>query len=107
MIVFTTTRPGFMASLQPLLPHQLAAIGVRDVKNVPQQVYIHGELERWVGYDIPVLLNGEIDFSEANEFPCTVIHPDPDVKLPIEATLWNNFDYDDRWYITLPEDVGL
>lgn len=104
--LLTTTEPGFMGSTGPLLPHQIREQNEAVVIEAPRFIYIHGTLERMVGYDIPVVLSGVFDFSSGEQFNCQVLHPNPDAHVSrIDAVIWNCPE-ECRWYITLPSEVG-
>lgn len=53
-------------------------------------VYFHGELERQLEFDIPVFLNGEIEFKEVQDI--LVINPHTDETLSCKLYLWRR-DY--------------
>jgi hypothetical protein len=101
--LLTTTEPGFMGSVGPLLPHQLKALGERKIVNAPARIYFHGKLQSYLGYDIPILLKGEMFFPTHDSFSVFVLHPDPEVEEIIEAQCWRKEA--GLWYITYPEEV--
>lgn len=72
--VFTTTEPGFMGPGERNEEFIQAMQGQRRMIGFPVkrylQLYIHGNLEREVGFDIPVWLSGDIT-TEARQ-PCQV-----------------------------------
>jgi hypothetical protein len=64
MVIFTTTEPGFLgtAGSEPFVAR-------RDPKIVGkwQGVYIHGKAENTAGYDIPIIVDGTLEFQPEQE----------------------------------------
>lgn len=64
MLTFTTTEPGFMGSAgsDPFVPIKEPIIKCRW-----RGVYIHSKAQDIAGYDIPVIVDGELDYKEEQD----------------------------------------
>jgi hypothetical protein len=114
--ILTTTEPGFMGSVGPLLPHQRKYNGKREIINAPRSIYFHGKLESHLGYDIPIILKGKMDFSSGKPIIVHVVHPNKHIHTQwdntfsvvetrwIHALVWQVEE--DKWYITYPDEMG-
>lgn len=77
MIKITTTEPGFLGSYGSEPDAEIIEKHGGDFKNNldhSPNVYIHGKLESWVGYDIPWFLAGTVEDKPKQE--AILIHPD-------------------------------
>lgn len=101
MLTFTTTEPHGMFSFAedstPLIPQREFAI--KNDGKVSLSVYLHGEAQNEAGFDIPLLVEGELDISgEYDGMECEVelpsppdeyARPRPNRKIPCLLFTWD------------------
>ena len=63
MVVFTSTEPGFMGSAgsAPFVERKNPKINDYEGRKW-KSVYLHGTVQDFMGYDIPVIVDGELSY---------------------------------------------
>lgn len=108
---FTTSHPGFLGACGEVNEKFMKKMwGSRKMIGYDRDdritLYIHGNLESQLGYDIPIWLSGTI--TTAPQQKCKVWDVDGFAEFDAYILLrWNQ--YERRWlgYIVLPEDVKM
>jgi hypothetical protein len=82
-LVFTTSYPGFMCDTsncnQELIDKLEGPRKLTGFDGKRCEIYIDGQLERDIGFDIPIWISGEIRYTTDAQ-PCTVWSVDGSVK---------------------------
>ena len=86
MLTFTSSEPGFMglAGSDPFVP-----IKNPEVKEKWVGVYLHGDAEAFCGFDIPILVDGVLEYKPEQE----VLVAGPKESIPCLLIAWKAEDY--------------
>lgn len=80
MLAFTTTEPGFLGSAGSEL---FVPCRNPEVKGKWRGVYMHGKVERIVGYDIPKIIDGLMEYKPEQD--CVVEIPGETIECILVA----------------------
>jgi hypothetical protein len=83
---------------------QQSHIGERRIYDPTEKVrsiYIHGKAEAMMGYDVPVILEGDVVLEPGTTIPVKLMHPEDEHMA--DAVLWQKDET--TWYITYEAEV--
>lgn len=87
MLTFTTTQPHSMfGSGEPLVPQRKRAI--LNAHDVHTCVYLHGEIQGLAGFDIPVLVEGDLDMGLEHMGEECMVEPFPFEPKRCKLYMW-------------------
>lgn len=101
----TTSKPGFFGSTsKPLkVPEDLGVVISLEEKKA-RNFYIHGEAESLAGYDIPIILDGDMNNLNLPVEQQNILLLLPSGEYKCKATIEQDL-VDKAYYLTLVEDM--